>query len=166
MPKAIENLIIFLFGGTVYSLIEVLFRGYTHWSMTVTGGLCLVLMYRRFTARPDDPLMMKCLFGAVTITALEFAAGCIVNLWLDWQVWDYSGMLFNLYGQICPLFSALWFLLTVPVVSLTGFFSRRFSMLNGEGPSARPAVPAAEFPVLPKLSADGEMPFVPKRSGR
>ncbi|MDE6746170.1 MAG: putative ABC transporter permease [Oscillospiraceae bacterium] len=161
MPKAIENLIIFLFGGAVYSLIEVVFRGYTHWSMTVTGGICLVLMYRRFTARPDDPLMMKCLFGAVTITSLEFAAGCIVNLWLDWHVWDYSGMMFNLYGQICPLFSALWFLLTVPVVSLTGFFSRRFAMLNGERPAVRPAVPA-----LTRLSPDGEISFVPKRSGR
>ena len=160
MPKAIENLILFLFGGAVYSLIEVMFRGYTHWSMTVTGGLCLVLMYRRFTSIPDDPLMMKCLFGAVTITAMEFAAGCIVNLWLDWQVWDYSGMLFNLYGQICPLFSALWFLLTVPVVSVTGFFSRRFSMLKGERNPARPAVPAAEFTAMTQLSAEKESPQI------
>lgn len=160
MPKAIENLILFLFGGAVYSLIEVVFRGYTHWSMTVTGGICLVLMYRRFTARPDDPLMMKCLFGAVTITALEFAAGCIVNLWLDWQVWDYSGMMFNLYGQICPLFSALWFLLTVPVVSLTEFFSRRFSALNGARPDVRPAVPAAEFSALTQLSAEKKSPQI------
>lgn len=160
MPKAIENLIIFLFGGTVYSLIEVMFRGYTHWSMTVTGGICLVLMYRRFTARPDDPLMMKCLFGAVTITALEFAAGCIVNLWLDWHVWDYSEMTFNLCGQICPLFSALWFLLTVPVVSLTGFFSRRFALLNGARPDVRPAVPAAEFPALTQLSAEKKSPQI------
>lgn len=160
MPKAIENLILFLFGGAVYSLIEVVFRGYTHWSMTVTGGICLVLMYRRFTARPDDPLMMKCLFGTVTITALEFAAGCIVNLWLDWQVWDYSGMMFNLYGQICPLFSALWFLLTVPVVSLTGFFSRRFSALNGARSDVRPAVPAAEFSALTQLSAEKKSPQI------
>lgn len=130
MPKAIENLVLFLFGGAVYSMIEVLFRGYTHWSMTVTGGVCLVLMYRHFTARPHDPLALKCLFGAITITVLEFAAGCIVNLWLGWNVWDYSGMMFNLYGQICLPFSTLWFLLTVPVVSLTDFFSRRFEEIQ------------------------------------
>lgn len=131
MPKTVENLILFLFGGVAYSMIEVIFRGYTHWSMTVTGGLCLVLMYRHFTSRPHDPLMLKCLFGAITITVLEFAAGCIVNLWLGWNVWDYSGMMFNLYGQICLPFSALWFLLTVPVIALTEFFNKRFSEIRG-----------------------------------
>ena len=105
MPKAVENLILFLFGGVAYSMIEVIFRGYTHWSMTVTGGICLVLMYRRFIARPYDPLIIKCLFGAVTITVLEFAAGCVVNLWLGWNVWDYSGMMFNLYANLTVL---LW----------------------------------------------------------
>ncbi len=134
MTKAAENLILFLFGGIAYSMIEVLFRGYTHWSMTVTGGICLVLMYRHFTARPHDPLAVKCLFGAVTITVLEFAAGCIVNLWLGWNVWDYSGMMFNLYGQICLPFSALWFLLTAPVTALTDFFSRRFAEMQPQVP--------------------------------
>ena len=127
MPRIIENIVIFLFGGAVYSLIEVLFRGFTHWSMTVTGGLCLLIMFRHFTAKPHEPLFMKCLFGAVTITVLEFIAGCIVNLWLGWGVWDYSGMMFNLFGQICLPFSVLWFFITIPAVMLSEFFGRRFS---------------------------------------
>lgn len=130
MPKAVENLILFLFGGILYSMIEVLARGYTHWSMTITGGLCLVLLYRHFTARPDDPLLMKCFFGAIVITLMEFIAGCIVNLWLGWNVWDYSGLMFNLYGQICLPFSVLWFLMTMPVIALTGLFSRRFNEIR------------------------------------
>ncbi len=130
MPKAIENLVLFLFGGAAYSLIEVLFRGYTHWSMTVTGGLCLVLLYRHFSVRPREPLLMKCLFGAIVITALEFGAGCIVNLWLGWHVWDYSGMMFNLFGQICLPFSVLWFFLTIPIAGLCNFFERKFSALS------------------------------------
>ena len=32
MPKSIENLILFLFGGAIYSMIEVIFRGYTHFT--------------------------------------------------------------------------------------------------------------------------------------
>lgn len=127
MPKAVENFVIFLFGGAVYSLIEIIFRGFTHWSMTLTGGLCLLIMFRHFTARPYEPLVMKCLFGAITITILEFIAGCIVNLWLDWEVWDYSGMMFNLFGQICLPFSVLWFFISIPAVMLSNFFSRRFS---------------------------------------
>ena len=132
MPKTLRNFVLFLFGGAVYSLIEVLFRGYTHWSMTVTGGLCFVIMYAHFTAKPREPLFMKCLFGAVTITVLEFIAGCIVNLWLGWNVWDYSGMMFNLFGQICLPFSLIWFFITIPVVMLSNFFSRRFSEMQVE----------------------------------
>ncbi len=127
MPRAVEDFIVFLFGGVIYSLIEVAFRGFTHWSMTLTGGLCLLIMFRHFTAKPHEPLVMKCLFGAITITALEFAAGCIVNLWLGWGVWDYSGMMFNLFGQICLPFSVLWFFLSVPAVLICNYLGRRFS---------------------------------------
>lgn len=127
MPRAVEDFIVFLFGGVIYSLIEVAFRGFTHWSMTITGGLCLLIMFRHFTAKPHEPLVMKCLFGAITITALEFAAGCIVNLWLGWGVWDYSGMMFNLFGQICLPFSVLWFFLSVPAVLICNYLGRRFS---------------------------------------
>lgn len=130
MPKSMENLIIFLFGGVLYSIIEVAARGYTHWSMTLTGGLCLVIMYRRFTARPHEPLLMKCLFGAIVITSLEFAVGCIVNLWLGWGVWDYSGLMFNLFGQICLPLSIVWFFITIPAVMITELFSRRFAELQ------------------------------------
>lgn len=130
MPRSIENLIIFLFGGILYSFIEVATRGYTHWSMTLTGGLCLLIMYRRFTARPHEPLLMKCLFGAIIITSLEFTVGCIVNLWLGWEVWDYSGLMFNLFGQICLPFSIVWFFITIPAVMLTELFSRRFAELQ------------------------------------
>ncbi len=130
MPKAIENLVLFLFGGVAYSMIEVLFRGYTHWSMTLTGGLCLVRLFSGVTARHDEQLPIKCLFGAIVITVLELGAGCILNLWLGWHVWDYSGMVFNLFGQICLPFSALWFFLTIPIVWLSGFFGKRFKQLE------------------------------------
>ena len=42
------------------------------------------------------------------ITVLEFCTGCIVNLWLGWGVWDYSGMPGNILGQICPQYMLLW----------------------------------------------------------
>ena len=34
-------------------------------------------------------------------------------------VWDYSRRKGNLLGQICPLYSALWFLLCIPVLPLS-----------------------------------------------
>lgn len=53
------------------------------------------------------------------ITALEFVTGCLVNLHLGWDVWDYATQPLNLMGQVCIGFSALWFLLSVPVSGLS-----------------------------------------------
>ena len=39
-----EYLGLFLLGAAGYSLLEVLWRGYTHWTMGVTGGLFLAIL--------------------------------------------------------------------------------------------------------------------------
>lgn len=122
-----ENAVVFLFGGILYSLLEICFRGHTHWSMTITGGICLAVLYRHFEAYPMESMLTRCFFGMAVITAAEFAAGFIVNIMLDWNVWDYSSQPFNLMGQICPLFSGIWFLLTIPAVYLCRSFTRKFN---------------------------------------
>ncbi|MCL2054342.1 MAG: putative ABC transporter permease [Oscillospiraceae bacterium] len=118
---------VFLFGGIIYSLIEVLARGYTHWSMTVTGGLCLLIMFRHFTANPEKNIFKKCLYGALIITALEFAAGCIVNLWLGWGVWDYSNLYMNVLGQICLPFMVIWYGLSFAAVWICDFLNKQLT---------------------------------------
>ena len=35
----------FLLGAFVYSLLEIVCRGYTHWTMTLTGGTAAVGLY-------------------------------------------------------------------------------------------------------------------------
>lgn len=56
----------------------------------------------------DMPLWKQIVIGACLITALEFITGCVVNQWLGWGVWDYSGMPGNVLGQICPQYILLW----------------------------------------------------------
>lgn len=56
----------------------------------------------------DMPLWQQVLIGACIVTVLEFLTGCIVNLWLGWSVWDYSGLPGNVLGQICPQYCLLW----------------------------------------------------------
>ena len=108
------ELLVFLLGGAAYGMMEILFRGYTHWTMVLTGGACILTLYLLLGWLSSLPLVLGALAGAVIVTAYEFAVGCIVNLKLGWHVWDYSSMAGNLLGQICPLFSALWLLLSVP----------------------------------------------------
>ena len=96
-------------GGLLYVLIETAWRGYSHWTMFVLGGLCfLALGLINEVLSWDTPLWQQVLIGACIVTVLEFLTGCIVNLWLGWDVWDYSAMPGNIMGQICPQYFILW----------------------------------------------------------
>lgn len=126
MDKIKEYIVVFASGGIIYSLIEVIFRGFTHWTMTLTGGAALLIIYIMNIKIKARSLILRCFAGCAIITALEFAVGCIVNRGLNMQVWDYSDEKYNVLGQICPLFSIMWFLLCVPATLLSFFFRRRF----------------------------------------
>lgn len=115
----------FLMGYFIYSLIEIINRGYTHWTMSLTGGLVLALLYA-VNSRRAMTLIRSCFAGAVIITTLEFAVGVFDNLIMRWNVWDYSDMPMNLLGQICLPFSAIWFILCIPAYFLCGFIRQRF----------------------------------------
>lgn len=104
------EVILFLIGGRLYTWIELLWRGRTHWTMFILGGLCFIIMglLNEYKFKWNQSLIIQSLTSACIITVLEFITGCIVNLWLEWYVWDYSELPFNLYGQICLYYFLLW----------------------------------------------------------
>ena len=111
-----EKATAFAVGATGYPCIEILARGHTHWSMALTGGACLLLMYlisRRLAGRS---VFLQALAAAGAVTAIELTVGLVVNVWLGWAVWDYADRPLNLLGQVCPLYSFFWFLLALPVM--------------------------------------------------
>ena len=109
MNLLLKYLFLFASGGLLYSLLEMLYRGWTHWTMFILGGLCFTALgLINEVISWDMPLWQQMAIGAGIITGLEFATGCIVNLWLGWGVWDYSRRPGNILGQICPQFFALW----------------------------------------------------------
>lgn len=118
MKKLKEYSIIYSFGAILYSLIEVMFRGFTHWTMTITGGFAFLSLYVVNFKMKSKKLISKCFIGSLIITILEFIVGCIVNRKFNLGVWDYSHQKMNILGQICPLFSAVWFLLCIPGIML------------------------------------------------
>ena len=96
-------------GGLLYILMEVAWRGRSHWTMFALGGLCFIGLGLINEVLPwDMPLWQQVVIGAGIITVLEFLTGCVVNLWLGWGVWDYSNKPGNILGQICPQFFLLW----------------------------------------------------------
>ena len=113
MEKALKHCILFALGGIFYLLIELLWRGYSHWSMFVLGGVCFVilgLINEFFTY--EIPLFLQMLIGAFVITLLEFITGYIVNIKLHLNVWSYADMPYNIMGQVCLLYTILWFFMS------------------------------------------------------
>lgn len=114
-----------LFGGITYGVIEILWRGKTHWSMLLTGGFCFTVLNTIYKKRADMPLLRKCLLGGAVITLCEFLCGFIVNIKLKLNVWDYSNRKLNIKGQICPLYSVLWMLLCLPVCAISKLINKK-----------------------------------------
>lgn len=109
----------FWLGGMLYQALELWWRRRTHWSMFLAGGCCAVLL--EFLCNGiffSLPLFAKCILGALIITAVEFCFGCVVNLRLGLQVWDYSGFRCHLLGQVCLFYSILWGIVSLPALLL------------------------------------------------
>ncbi len=102
--------IIFTIGFLVYPMIEIATRGYTHWSMMFTGGATFLCFYIIYICLENKSTFIKAFYGMICVVLLEFSIGLIVNKLFNMNVWDYSGMSFNLLGQISLGFSACWYL--------------------------------------------------------
>lgn len=113
-------------GAVAYGLIEVAVRGYTHWTMVLTGGAVMVLIHL-INRSQNLGLLTRCLLGATVITSLEFGVGMVVNVALGWNVWDYAEKPLNLWGQICPQFCLAWFFLSIPAFVVSKYIGKRIS---------------------------------------
>ena len=148
MPQSIKkfsrSLSLFTIGGLGYIVIENIWRGYSHITMFFAGGLsflCIEIMDIRLGKSINT--FSKCILGSSIITTIEFVFGCIFNLYYKMNVWDYSHLPFNLFGQISLVFSFLWCLLTLPVLWI-GKGVRRILFREG-GKKLRPAFRTFHF---------------------
>ena len=110
--KNSEKIAAFTTGFAGYPLLELLWRGRTHPSMALAGGLAGLLLYPVCCKRGAKRV---CLKTAAIITAIELIFGIVFNLILRKNVWDYSQKRWNLWGQICLPYCLLWFLLGIPL---------------------------------------------------
>ena len=116
----------FIAGALIYSLIEIAWRSYTHWTMGVTGGLCMSALYYINKHCKSIPVASRALIGCAVITLAEFLVGIAVNFVCKWNVWDYSSLPFNFMGQICLLYSTIWYFLCFPAFFICEWVERSF----------------------------------------
>lgn len=105
----LEQGMLFLLGGSGYLAIELAWRGTSHWTMFLAGGICLCLLQQ--LARQPISLSVAAGAGAVGVSGMEVAIGLVCREILHVTVWDYSSEWGNWAGLICPRYTGYWFLL-------------------------------------------------------
>lgn len=119
-------LLLFCLGAVGYGFIEMLWRGYTHPSMMLAGGIAFCLL--AVIEKKLKPLrfIYRCIAGGLMITAIEAIFGFIFNIWLSQNVWDYSLLPLNYKGQVCILYTVLWCFLSAPFLIITELIYMRY----------------------------------------
>lgn len=124
---------LFLTGGFLYGAVEIFSRGYSHISMMIAGGICFILIgLLNEIYSWNMSILSQMVISAFIITMVELVSGIIVNLWLKLHVWDYSSLPYNFLGQICLLYTNIWFFLSLPAILLDDLL--RFLIMKEEKP--------------------------------
>lgn len=137
--KRVLSMLLWIWGGTMYFLLEVVFktlRGEPEqisWTMLVLAVILTIPVERCGEQLPwEVPLWLQALACALLVTAVELVAGLILNIWLQLDIWDYSHLPFNLWGQICPQFTAVWWFLCM--LFIPAFDWLRWEIEGGQQP--------------------------------
>lgn len=115
--KMIKCLLLFFFGGLIYYGIEVAYRNLTshteaHPAMFLVGGVAFLLIGWINEGKDKNmPMIKQVGIGTCVVLAVEFLAGYILNIKLGLNIWDYSSLPFNIYGQVCLPFALIWVVL-------------------------------------------------------
>lgn len=124
---------LFWFGGSFYITLEVIYRERSHWTMGLLAGLVFIAIDSLNEVWGwETSLILQVLVGTTIATIGEFVTGCIVNLWLGWNIWDYSNLWGNILGQICPQFVLMWMPIILLAIILGDVIRWRF--FNEEKP--------------------------------
>lgn len=105
---------LFLFGAAGYPVLELIFRGRTHYSMALAGGASAVMIGK--ISKLHVPFLVKPALCMTAITGIEALCGMIWNR--KYQVWDYRHLPLNWRGQVCLPFSLLWYVLSAGMLCI------------------------------------------------
>lgn len=140
--KWLLSVLLWVWTGTLYFFIEVAWKTchgnpeMISWTMLALA-IALAIPLERFGAELpwETPLLVQSAVCGLAITAVEFVAGLIINVWFGMGVWDYSDMPGNIFGQVCPQFLAIWVVLAAAGIVMLDWM--RYGVEGGERPRYR-----------------------------
>lgn len=131
-----KHFILFLLGGLTYFIIEILWRGHSHWAMLLLGGILFIEVGLVNELLPwNMSLALQGCIGGALITLSELAAGLLLNVGLGMDIWDYSNLPFQFMGQICLYYSIGWCFLSILIVIADDYL--RWFLFREERPRYR-----------------------------
>lgn len=137
--RCLLSVLLWVWTGTLYFFLEVIWKTAggrpetISWTMLLLAILLAVPLERFGAELPwEMPLAVQSALCGAAITAVEFAAGLIINVWLGMGVWDYSAMPGNIMGQVCPQFLVLWAGLAALGIVMLDWM--RYAVEGGERP--------------------------------
>lgn len=129
----LKYLLLWWIFGSTYCSLEVIYRGHSDWTMICLSGCLGILIGALNNVLPwEMSLAKQGIIGAILVTVFEFITGLIVNVWLGWNVWDYSNVPLNIMGQVCLPFSLLWILLSIVCIIFDDYL--RYLMFDEQMP--------------------------------
>ena len=133
IKNVIKTMVLLFIGGTIYYYIECAWRGYSHIAMFFVGGICFVQIGAINEFFPWDLSIIKqSIIGACLVTIIELLSGMVLNVWLCLDIWDYSNLPFNIYGQICLPFFFAWMVLSCVAIVIDDYL--RYWLFDEEKP--------------------------------
>ena len=134
LKRIIECLLVFISVGTLYFIIECIFKQrLSHWSMFLLAGfvgLIAMLMNDRFTYEMD--FLLQILICTLITTVLEYFVGITLNT--DYSIWDYRGLILQINGQVSFLFSCIWAVLFTILIPILDYIEWKIFKYNVETP--------------------------------
>lgn len=121
IKRLIECILVFLSVGTLYFIIECIYKQrLSHWSMFILAGsvgLLAMLLNDTFSYELDFGLQVS--ICTLCTVVLEYVVGRLLNS--DYSIWDYRDQVLNLDGQICLGFSFMWFCMFVVLIPILDY---------------------------------------------
>lgn len=114
--KIIPYGVIFVTSGLIYIVLELLWRGRTHWTMFLCAGLCGLVManINNNWLEFDTDFRIQVFVSALMCSTSEFFFGIMFNG--DFSIWDYRGMWGTIHAlgdQVNIIFFGIWIIISV-----------------------------------------------------
>lgn len=124
---------LFIIGGITYYFMEIVYRGYSHFSMIIVGGICFILIGAiNEVSNKQIPLLLQMILSVLIVDTIELISGIFLNRILLLNIWDYSNLRFNFLGQVSLRSSIAWFFLSILAIYMDDLL--RYLLFNEQIP--------------------------------